>query len=279
MVLHKCLRHLWATAPGLMNHHELQHSDRFMTVKTTELSIYAADRRLSVSVRLKHQISQQDARLQNKLSLSTRCKCEATRASIMMGHSSARHFGFPVPWLLRHPFCQFLFICKHICIGQKSISGIFLNSSLANFLRQVISLNLELTNLARLSSHQGYTRILPGFYMDAQHPNSSAPRHVASTLLMEPCYHYLQLLLHASMYTMYICSDCRGQKRVSEALELKLWMVRSHHVDAGNRTLVLCKKKQVFKFAKPSFQSSPPPIFFFLEDLLYSTNWPWWRLG
>lgn len=59
---------------------------------------------------------------------------------------------FSCPVTMKTFTLQILFICIHI--GQKSMLGIFLNSSPANFLRQVISLNLKLTNLATLSSHQ-----------------------------------------------------------------------------------------------------------------------------
>lgn len=61
---------------------------------------------------------------------------------------------FSCPVTMKTFTLQILFICTHIHIGQKSMLGIFLNSSPANFLRQVISLNLKLTNLATLSSHQ-----------------------------------------------------------------------------------------------------------------------------
>lgn len=38
------------------------------------------------------------------------------------------------------------------------------------------------------------------------------------------------------MYTDNTCilSACRGQKRMSNFLELELWMVVNHHLDAGN---------------------------------------------
>lgn len=38
------------------------------------------------------------------------------------------------------------------------------------------------------------------------------------------------------MYTdnTSILSACRGKKRMSDFLELKLWMVVNHHLDAGN---------------------------------------------
>lgn len=61
--------------------------------------------------------------------------------------------------------------------------GIFLNSSPANFLRQVISLNLEFTNLARPSGHQGPTRTLPGLYMDAEHLPGACGKHITDRAL------------------------------------------------------------------------------------------------
>lgn len=126
---------------------------------------------------------------------------------------------FSCPVTMKTFILQILFICMHIYIGQKSMLGIFLNSSPANFLRQVISLNLEFTNLARPSGHQGPTRTLPGLYMDAEHLNSGARGLVASTLLIEHCSWPLQLflvyfrhmcILLTSMYTRCFCSDCRG---------------------------------------------------------------------
>lgn len=81
---------------------------------------------------------------------------------------------FSCPVTMKTFILQILFICTHIHIGQKSMLGIFLNSSPANFLRQVISLNLEFTNLARPYGHQGPSRTLPGLYMDAEHLNSGA---------------------------------------------------------------------------------------------------------
>lgn len=81
---------------------------------------------------------------------------------------------FSCPVTMKTFILQILFICSHIHISQKSMLGIFLNSSPANFLRQVISLNFEFTNLARPSGHQGPIRTLPGLYMDAEHLNSGA---------------------------------------------------------------------------------------------------------
>lgn len=56
---------------------------------------------------------------------------------------------------------------------------------------------------------------------------------------------------------MYVCMctmcipGARGQKMVSEALELELWIVVNHHVDAGNQTLV-----QTVLTAEPLVQAS-----------------------
>jgi hypothetical protein len=46
------------------------------------------------------------------------------------------------------------------------------------------------------------------------------------------------------------------QKSASDALVLQLLMVVSHHVGAGNRTLILCKSNKCFSL----LSRSPDPI-------------------
>lgn len=147
------------------------------------LSIHAANRQLCVSERLKRQnshkthgcktnrVCQQDTNVRQLVLLLWRGTADAL-VFLSRDYEDIHSANF---------------ICTHIHIGQRSMLGIFLNSSPANFLRQVISLNLEVINLARPSSHQGPTRTLPGLYMDAEHLNSGALGHVASTLLIEHC--------------------------------------------------------------------------------------------
>lgn len=53
--------------------------------------------------------------------------------------------------------------------------------------------------------------------------------------------------LHTPVYTTCTSGACRGQKRASDPLELKLRMVVSHQVGAGNRTQVLCKSNKCSK--------------------------------
>jgi hypothetical protein len=51
---------------------------------------------------------------------------------------------------------------------------------------------------------------------------------------------------------VWLCTLCvqarGGQKRALDPLELELQMVASHHVGAGNQTLVLCK---IIKYPEP----------------------------
>lgn len=109
VVLHKCVLHLWRNTPRLMRHtatiSQESRPQSYLFMPLTDSLLFQQDQR---------QISQPDARLQNKLSLSTRLKCEATRASIMMGQSSARYLSFLVPWSLRQSFCNFYsFACTY----------------------------------------------------------------------------------------------------------------------------------------------------------------------
>ena len=50
-----------------------------------------------------------------------------------------------------------------------------------------------------------------------------------------------------------------GQKRVLEPVELRLQMVVSHHVDAGNQSQVLCKSSQCSYPLSPMSLISPAP--------------------
>ena len=47
-----------------------------------------------------------------------------------------------------------------------------------------------------------------------------------------------------SMSMHYMCSARKGQKMVSDALELELLTVASHHVGAGSQTWFLWKSSQ-----------------------------------
>lgn len=49
--------------------------------------------------------------------------------------------------------------------------------------------------------------------------------------------------MHVCLCTTHIRDACGGEKKACNALELVLWMLVTHHVDAGNRTWVLCKSK------------------------------------
>lgn len=46
------------------------------------------------------------------------------------------------------------------------------------------------------------------------------------------------------MYVYYVSGACWEQKNASEALELEVQMVVSHHVGIWNQTLVLCKEDE-----------------------------------
>ena len=46
------------------------------------------------------------------------------------------------------------------------------------------------------------------------------------------------------LWAMHMLGAHRGQKRVLGSLELELWMVINHHVDAENRTQVFWKKNK-----------------------------------
>ena len=43
---------------------------------------------------------------------------------------------------------------------------------------------------------------------------------------------------------MCVCLVPMGVRRPQSPLELEFWMIVSHHVSAGNRTLVLCKSSK-----------------------------------
>lgn len=58
------------------------------------------------------------------------------------------------------------------------------------------------------------------------------------------------------MCTTCMLSVLRGQ-RALDPLELELWMVMSHHVNAGNWTWVVCKSNEVLLTTEPSPQ---PPL-------------------
>lgn len=45
--------------------------------------------------------------------------------------------------------------------------------------------------------------------------------------------------LHIRMCTTYVPGAIRDQKRDSDPMEMKLWIVLSHHVGALSQTLVL----------------------------------------
>lgn len=46
------------------------------------------------------------------------------------------------------------------------------------------------------------------------------------------------------MYTTYIPGARGAQKRVSESLDLELWVVVSYHEGARNRAWVLCESSE-----------------------------------
>jgi hypothetical protein len=51
---------------------------------------------------------------------------------------------------------------------------------------------------------------------------------------------------HVCMCTTCVPGACRGQKRALHLLDLELWMVVGHHVDAGNLSstpFIFCKNK------------------------------------
>jgi hypothetical protein len=48
------------------------------------------------------------------------------------------------------------------------------------------------------------------------------------------------------MCTISVPGAQRGQKKVSDALELELQVVVSYYVDSGNQTWVFCKDKRCF---------------------------------
>ena len=52
------------------------------------------------------------------------------------------------------------------------------------------------------------------------------------------------LYLNVNLYTMCVPGACGGQKGASDSMGLELQMAGSHHVDARNRTWVLCKSSR-----------------------------------
>lgn len=56
--------------------------------------------------------------------------------------------------------------------------------------------------------------------------------------------------------SMCVPAACESQKRVSNALELQLWIVVSHHVGVGNRTQVVWKSGQYSLSSEPALQLS-----------------------
>lgn len=53
--------------------------------------------------------------------------------------------------------------------------------------------------------------------------------------------HVWSFYLHLCMFTTCVLGACGGQERVSDALELQLQTVLTHHVGTANCTLVVCK--------------------------------------
>lgn len=64
---------------------------------------------------------------------------------------------------------------------------------------------------------------------------------------------YMSVCLCICLCTTYVLEVCRGQKSVSEPLELELETVASHHVGAGKRTWVL-----LLLTTQPSLQPNFP---------------------
>lgn len=66
--------------------------------------------------------------------------------------------------------------------------------------------------------------------------------HTHISFIMLHCevnYVFLDLLIFVYVYKylftcMYVPVTCGGQKKVSDALELELWIIVSHHMDARN---------------------------------------------
>lgn len=45
------------------------------------------------------------------------------------------------------------------------------------------------------------------------------------------------------MCSVCVQGTCESQKTLSDPLQLELWMVMNYHMNAGDRTWVLCKNK------------------------------------
>lgn len=58
---------------------------------------------------------------------------------------------------------------------------------------------------------------------------------------------------HICMGTIGIPGGSGGQKKAPDPLKLELWMIVSHHVDAGNQTWVLCMSNK-YSTTEPSSQ-------------------------
>lgn len=72
--------------------------------------------------------------------------------------------------------------------------------------------------------------------------------------------------LHVVTVTMCVPGTYRSQKRVSDNLELKLWVVTNHHVDAGNPTRALHKSSKCSKMSHLSSHS------------LWAHKRQWWHI-
>lgn len=57
---------------------------------------------------------------------------------------------------------------------------------------------------------------------------------------------------HICMGTIGIPGGSGGQKKAPDPLKLELWMIVSHHVDAGNQSWVLCKTSTLNHLALPT---------------------------
>lgn len=93
-----------------------------------------------------------------------------------------------------------LHMCVHICRSQESMSGVFLSHS-SHFLRQALSLNLDLTNFVNMGGQRAPRIYLPPFpspemenrytlshltFMTSRNPNSGPSACMVSILPIEP---------------------------------------------------------------------------------------------
>lgn len=128
---------------------------------------------------------------------------------------------FFLTWQFTVLFCACILVCQCGCMhpgrGQKSRLGIFLNDPTLYFLRQSLSLNLEVANSASWLAHNPQDPLVPTFPARSLQARiiwllriSSPHAYEASTLLFSPAPFFL---------TCMMCKDCYDRKFTNKEQE------------------------------------------------------------